>query len=119
VNLVLTNVARVRCSVLGYPRLKLVTADGQTIPTTMVQSTPSSVTRLTIAPGRRVSSALHWIGIPLSDENQNGLCEPTPTRAELTPPMEVQSLVVSWSFGPVCGHGQIDAGPLRAGVPSS
>ena len=112
-NLVLTNVAGFRCSVLGYPRVELVTADGQTIPTVMAPSTTSSVTRLTIAPGRRVSSVLHWIGIPLSDERQDGPCEPTPSRAEVTPPQEVQSLVVSWSFGPVCGHGQIDTDPLR------
>jgi hypothetical protein len=116
--LVFTNVAGNRCSVMGYPTLQLVAADGQGISTQMVRIDSGTVTRLTVSPGHRVSSVLHWIGIPLSDEAQAGPCEPTPSRADLTPPGGLTSLSVGWSFGPVCGHGQIDARPLRAGTSS-
>jgi Protein of unknown function (DUF4232) len=118
VPMVLTNVAANRCSVMGYPTLQLVTADGQGISTEMVRIDSGAVTLLTVSPGHRVSSVLHWIGIPLSDEAQAGPCEPTPSRADVTPPGGVTSLSVGWTFGPVCGHGQIDARPLRAGTSS-
>jgi hypothetical protein len=115
VQLMLTNVAKVRCSVSGYPGLELVAVDGRGIPTEVVRSNAGSLTHLTIEPGRRVSSVLHWIGIPLSDEPQTGPCEMTPSHANITPPGEATSLSAAWSFGPVCGHGQIDARPLRLG----
>lgn len=118
VQLVLTNVAGDRCSVTGYPDLLIVAGDGGRIPAEVVRSGTGSRTRVTVSPGRRVSSVLHWIGIPLSDEAQTGPCEPTPSRVDITPPGEVKPLSVEWSFGPVCGHGQIDARPLRVGVPS-
>jgi len=118
VPLVLTNVTRKPCWAMGYPTLQLVAADGQDISTEMVRTDSGAVTRLTVSPGRHVSSVLHWIGIPLSDEAQAGPCEPTPSRADITPPGGVTSLSVGWSFGPVCGHGQIDARPLRAGTSS-
>jgi hypothetical protein len=115
VQLTLTNVAKVRCSVSGYPGLELVAVDGRGIPTKVVRSPIGSVTQLTVSPGRRVSSVLHWIGIPLDDEAQTGPCEPTPAHANITPPGETTSLSVAWSFGPVCGHGEIDTRPLRVG----
>jgi hypothetical protein len=119
VQLVLTNIAKVPCSVSGYPSLALIGADGQGIPTRVVQSSGAPVGRLTISPGHRISSVLHWIGIPLSDEAQTGLCEPTPSHVNITPPGEATSLSVDWSpLDPVCGHGEIDARPLRPGVPS-
>lgn len=115
--LVLTNVSAFRCSVLGYPRLELIGADGEVIPAATVRSAAGSANRLTVASGRRVSSALHWIGIPLSDEQQTGHCEPAPSRIDVSPLGDPQTLVLDWSFGPVCGHGRIDAGPLQPGVP--
>jgi hypothetical protein len=118
VPLAFTNVARNRCSVMGYPTLQLVAADGQVITTEIVRIDPGTVARLTVSPGHRVSSVLHWIGIPLSDEAQAGPCEPTPARADVTPPAGVTPVAVGWSFGPVCGHGQIDARPLRTGLAS-
>ena len=116
--LVLTNVAKDRCSISGYPSLQLLAVDGRGIPTDVVRIDTGSVTRLTISPGHRVSSLLHWIGIPLNDEAQTGPCEPTPARADITLPGEVQPLSVKWSFDAVCGHGQIEARPMQAGVPS-
>jgi Protein of unknown function (DUF4232) len=118
VPLVLTNVAKDQCSISGYPSLQLAAVDGRGIPTEVVQIDTGSVTRLTISPGHRASSLLHWIGIPLNDEAQTGPCEPTPVRAAITPPGEVQPLSVKWSFDAVCGHGQIEARPMQAGVPS-
>jgi uncharacterized protein DUF4232 len=117
--LVLTNVAKHPCSITGYPSVQLVAGSGQDIPTQVVHAKTGPVTQLTIAPGHRVSSVLHWAGIPLSDEAQTGPCEPTPARADIAPPGEAQQLVLNWSFDAVCGHGQIDARPLRAGTPSS
>jgi hypothetical protein len=113
VQLTLTNVAKVRCSVSGYPGLQLVAVDGRAVPTEVVPSDAGSLTHLTIAPGRRVSSVLHWIGIPLDDEAQTGPCELTPAHVNITPPGDTTPLPVAWSFGPVCGHGRIDPQPLR------
>lgn len=116
--LVLTNIAKVPCSVSGYPSLALVGANGRDIPTNVVRSSGGPVSRLTVSPGHRVSYVLHWIGIPLSDESQTGPCEPTPSHVNITPSGETASLSVDWSLDPVCGHGEIDARPLRPGVPS-
>lgn len=115
VQLRLTNVAKVRCSFGAYPSIALFAADGRSIPSQVVPSPPGSVTRLTLSPGRRASSVLHWIGIPLSDEPQTGPCETTPAHANVTPPGETTPLSIKWSLGPVCGHGELDARPLRAG----
>jgi hypothetical protein len=118
VPLVLTNVAHDPCSITGYPSVQLIAGNGQGIPTRVVHVDTGVVRRLTIARGHRVSSVLHWAGIPLSDEAQTGPCEPTPARADVTPPGETQPLTLPWSLDAVCGHGQIDARPLHAGVPS-
>jgi len=118
VQLTLTNASREVCSVSGYPRVQLVAGDGSPTPTVVVRTGAGSVHRLTVSSGRRVSSLLHWIGIPLSDESQTGPCETTPARASVMPPGEATALSVDWRFGPVCGHGQIDISPLRPGRPS-
>lgn len=114
VPLVLTNIARNPCSLSGYPSVQLVGVGGQPIPTDVVRIDTGSVTRVTVSPGHRVSSVLHWIGIPLSDEAQTGPCEATPSHADITPPGDATPLSIAWSFDAVCGHGQIDTRPLRS-----
>jgi hypothetical protein len=118
VQLVLTNGSPERCSLSGYPALQLVASDGSPIPTTVVRTGAGSVQRLTISSGHRVSSLLHWIGIPLSDESQTGPCEAAPARATVLLPGVASALSVNWRFGPACGHGRIDVSPLRPGVPA-
>jgi hypothetical protein len=117
VQLVLTN-AGAPCQTSGYIGMQLLGPGNQAIPTTVVRSTQNPVVPVTLASGAQASAQLHWAGIPLSDEPQSGPCEPNPTQAEVTPPNEVQFAVVLWTLGSVCGHGRIDADPLRAGVPS-
>ncbi len=118
VQLVLTN-AGAPCQTSGYIGMQLLGPGNQPIPTVIARSTQSPVVTVTLASGAQASTQLHWAGIPLSDEAQTGPCEPNPTQAQVTPPNEFQSAVVPWSLGPVCGHGRIDAQPLRAGVPSA
>jgi FtsP/CotA-like multicopper oxidase with cupredoxin domain len=117
VQLVLTN-AGAPCQTSGYIGMQLLGLGNQPIPTMVVRSTQNPVVTVTLASGAQASAQLHWAGIPLSDEPQTGPCEPNPTQAQVTPPNEVQFAVVPWMLGSVCGHGRIDADPLRAGVPS-
>jgi hypothetical protein len=117
VTLKLWNSSRTSCALQGYPGVSLIGPGQQPIPSESVPTTTSPGTPLTIRPGRRVSSTLHWIGIPLSDEQQIGPCEPTPASAHVLAPGDSQYLLITWSFGPVCGHGQIDTSPLEPSRP--
>lgn len=111
--LTLTNTSGETCNLYGYGGLELVGEHGQVLPTQMERTGDPQPRLITLAPDESASSTLHWTVVPTGDEPVDGPCAPNPTHANVTPPDETDSLVVSWSAGPVCGHGEIDAGAYR------
>lgn len=111
--LTLTNTSGETCNLYGYGGLQLVGEHGQELPTRMERTGDPQPRLITLAPDESASSTLHWTVVPTGDEPVDGPCAPTPTHANVIPPDETDSLVVPWSAGPVCGHGEIDAGAYR------
>lgn len=118
VRVILTNHGIGSCSTIGYVGVQLLGPAGQTVPTNVVRDGAGTPTTVVLAPGAQASALLHWGAIAGGSEPQNAPCEVSPQQVQITPPNETQPLTIAWSFGPVCGQGRIDAGPLQAGVPS-
>ena len=112
--LTLTNTGGEVCSVYGYGGLGLVGQDGSTVPSQQERiASPDGTggSRTTLQPGQAVSATLRWTVVATGDEPTTGACEPTPDRLTVIPPDETDSLSVAWSYGPVCGAGQIQQTP--------
>jgi Protein of unknown function (DUF4232) len=114
--LVLTNTSGVPCQVFGYPGMRLANASSQPIVTRVsrVAPTPQLVT---LTPGQRAYTLLHWTIVPGSDETP-ATCEPVPSVLLVTPPDETATLRTSWPGGSVCQHGVIDVTPFKPGTGS-
>ncbi len=116
-SIVLTVTADHACSIYGYGGMALVTASGAPVPTSMQRSPAIAPVLITLSPGGRVFSALHWTAIPGEGEGGTSY-EPTARHALVTPPDEKATLKVDWTNGPVCEHGQIEQGAYRIGTGS-
>ena len=101
------------CQMLGFPGLQLA---GNNAPTKVVRSNKPKVL-ITVPVGGSAYTIIHWTAIPSGNEPQNGPCEPTATQIKLTPPNETNSLTQPWTFGPVCGGGELDVDPMTLGQP--
>jgi hypothetical protein len=92
--------------------MQLLTAAGAAVPTRVV---PSGTGRtVTLGPGARAASQLHWSTVPGPGDPSADRCPPTPNRVRVTPPGETRAVTTGWDLGPVCGGGRIDAEPLQA-----
>ena len=100
---VVTNTSRGTCTLYGHGGFALVGA-----PTKLTWTSNPGPSLVTLAPGQRAAMTLHWTVIPADDEN-GAQCEPVATSAISIPPDETVPLTVSWPYGPVCQHGQMDA----------
>jgi hypothetical protein len=98
-----TNISGDTCTLYGHGGFALVGA--QTQLTWTSNPGPSLVT---LAPGERAAMTLHWTAIPADDE-PGYPCEPIANSAISIPPDETVPLTVTWQYGPVCQHGQMDA----------
>jgi hypothetical protein len=103
---VLTNTSGHTCTVGGYGGLGLLGAPRQGVPTDLRRVASPAPTTVTLAPGGSARSLLHWTVIPAGDEPR-ATCEPTAESVAVTPPNQSTALLRSWTFGPVCQHGQI------------
>ena len=112
--LVLTNTSGVTCQVSGYPGMQLANASSQPIVTKVsrVAATPRLVT---LTPGQRAYTLLHWTIVPGTSETP-ATCEPVPSVLLVTPPDETATLRTSWPGGNVCQHGMIDVTPFKPGT---
>ncbi|HXE44587.1 MAG TPA: DUF4232 domain-containing protein [Conexibacter sp.] len=114
VTLVLTNVTRQTCSLRGYPGLRLLGPTNAPLPTRVVHVAVAGGPRtVVLTPGASARSDLRFSAVPHPGEPTSGACEPTPARVRVAPPGGAHPFVIPWRLGPVCGHGAIDAKPLR------
>jgi hypothetical protein len=112
--LILTNTSDTACRTQGWPGLQLVTADGDTIPTTTVRDDSADAAQLTVQPGDSVHARLHWTVVPGGEDPADG-CGPEPASLRVIPPDEESAASAEWEMGEVCGGGRIEALPLAEG----
>jgi hypothetical protein len=103
---VLTDTGGSACTVAGYGGLALLGAAGQGVPTDLQRVPSPAPQTVTLSPGTSARSLLHWTAVPAGDETGTA-CEPTATTVVVTPPDGTTSMLLPWSYGPVCQHGLI------------
>jgi hypothetical protein len=104
--LTLTNVSRHTCHTYGYVGMLFLDARGRALPTQVLRDRTHRPRRVLLAPGARASTQLHWSAIPGSSD-VNGRCGPAPRGVEVAPPDETTHLIIRWTGGAVCEHGQV------------
>lgn len=113
----LTNRSGTVCRVYGYVGLGLIGPDGRALPTQVVRLAPEPPASITLRPGGRAFTRLHWSVVAGTGEPEHGPCRPAPQQVWVTPPDERAHLTIPWSLGEVCGSGKISVTPLTAGSP--
>ncbi|MGW7519529.1 DUF4232 domain-containing protein [Streptomyces sp. NPDC054796] len=112
--LVVTNTSGAPCRTQGWPGLQFTRADGDAIPTTTVRDRSRPATQLTLQPGERAWSRLHWTVVPGEGDPDDGSC-PTPATLRVIPPDQREADSAKWKLGSVCGTGHVEERALRAG----
>lgn len=100
---IVTNTGRAACTLYGHGGFALVGA-----PTQLTWTANPGPSLVTLSPGERAAMTLHWTAVPADDE-AGDQCEPVAASAISIPPDETVPLSVSWPYGSVCQHGQMDA----------
>ena len=113
--LTLKNTSGHACHTRGHVGMELRASDGSALPTDAVWTGGGGST-LTVQPGASVYTRLDWGVVPSGGEPTTGQCEPNPAKLAVTPPDEYTQRVLTWPYGPVCAHGTIYSGALRAGT---
>lgn len=114
----LTNTSSATCTLDGYPGMQLLDAQGSSIPTNVVRGgSPSFPTAaanqppatVTLAPQQAAVFSLDYEDVPVGDETS---C-PTSTKAQITPPNDTASAVVTLQIT-ACGGGTVHVSPVYA-----
>lgn len=115
--LVLTNTSAVTCTLIGYPGLRLLTAAGTPMPTTVLRGSgylyqDPGPHLVTLAPGGTASDGVEWDHIPGPNDPQTGCA--TSAKVEITPPNDYTSLVIADAIQ-ACNGGQLVVSAMQAG----
>jgi hypothetical protein len=70
---------------------------------------------VTLRPGAKVTSQLHWGAVPGTGDSSTGDCQPTAATLQVIPPNETDPVGVRWQGGPVCEGGTIQQSAYVAG----
>jgi hypothetical protein len=104
--LVFTNTGAAPCTLTGYSGFQLL-ANGANVPTATKRDLDPGPTTVTLAPNTSAADSLRWTVVPTGDESATGPCEPEPNAAAAIAPDDTEQIEFPWTFGPVCGGGQI------------
>lgn len=102
-NLVLDNRGS-RCTLRGFPRLRLLSAGGQPLPTRTVHEGPGAK-RVVLEPDEATASTVRWDDRPSRSETQ-GRCRPAPHSVVAHIPGGI-ARDFPWHWGRVCKHGTL------------
>jgi len=104
--LVFTNIGAAPCTLTGYSGFQLL-ANGANITTSTKRDLDPGPTTITVAPGATAVANLGWTVVPSGDESVTGPCEPEANAAAAIAPDDTKQIEFPWTFGPVCGAGEI------------
>jgi hypothetical protein len=104
--LVFTNIGTAPCTLTGYSGFQLL-ASGADVPTSTKRDLDPGPTTVTVAPNASAAANLRWTVVPTGDESVTGPCEPEANAAAAIAPDDTKQIEFPWTFGPVCGAGQI------------
>lgn len=102
-NLVLDNRGG-RCALRGFPRVRLLSAAGQPLPTRAVHEGPAP--RVVLEPKEAVVSTVRWDAHPGPGEAAHGRCRPVPHGLLAHIPGGIVRRL-PWHWGRVCKHGTL------------
>ncbi|HEX6342723.1 DUF4232 domain-containing protein [Umezawaea sp.] len=111
--LVFTNTGAAPCTLTGYSGFQLL-ADGVDVPTSTTRSLDPGPTTVTVAPNASAVANLRWTVVPTGDESVTGPCEPEANAAAAIAPDDTKRIEFPWTFGPVCGGGEIQMSAFYA-----
>lgn len=101
------------CRTYGYVGLRLLDGRGNKLPTDVVRTRHDARREVELQPQDDAYTIVHWGAVAGAGESENGACEPTPARLEVTPPDGTRQLVTAWRDGPVCEQGRLEIEPLH------
>ncbi|MCS7479008.1 DUF4232 domain-containing protein [Umezawaea endophytica] len=104
--LVFTNIGTAPCTLTGYSGFQLL-ASGTAVPTSTKRDLDPGPTAVTVAPNASAKANLRWTVVPTGGESVTGPCEPEANAAAAIAPDDTEQIEFPWTFGPVCGAGQI------------
>ncbi len=110
--LILKNHSGHTCRTEGYVGLQLATKSGRKLPTSTSRS-GGKTPLVTLRPGQKAVTRLHWTVIASGDEPVDKPCEATPSDLLVIPPDGYSQTATRWKNGPVCDYGRFDITPLK------
>lgn len=117
-----TNTSSATCTLIGFPGMRMLDAQGKPLPTTVHRGAASSVPpvperTVTLAPGGTASFVAGWADAT----GYAGDTCPTSAQVEITAPNDYSSKTIAWQITPYGGNvqhlkcGQIAVSPVYAG----
>jgi hypothetical protein len=112
ITVALKSTATTTCTLAGYPGLQLVSSTGAALPTNVVRKgtysfTAMAPTTVTLPSGQTAYFNVGYSDVPTATETS---C-PTASMLEVTPPNDVDHLVISATLAP-CGGGTLVVSPV-------
>jgi hypothetical protein len=115
----LTNTGSRSCVITGYIGARLIDADGQEAPTTLVREDTPPPASLVLAPGRTAWALISWWFTPSGGEQYTSpLCGGKMFGLWVTAPGESTSIRLGGQIGTVCWHHQLFVSPVTLDRPS-
>ncbi len=111
--LVFTNTGTAPCTLTGYSGFQLL-ADGADVPTSTKRVLDPGPMPVTVAPNAAALANLRWTVVPTGDESVTGPCQPEANAAAAIAPDDTERIEFPWTFGPVCGAGEIEMSAFYA-----
>lgn len=111
--LLFTNIGAAPCTLTGYSGFQLM-ANGTNIATSTKRVLDPGPSTVTLAPNASAAANLRWTVVPTGTESVTEPCEPEANAAAAIAPDDTKQIELPWSFGPVCGAGEIQMSAFYA-----
>jgi len=111
--LVFTNIGPTTCTLTGYSGFQLL-ANGANIDTSTKRVLDPGPSTVALARNASATANLRWTVVPSASESVTTPCEPEANAAAAIAPDDTKRIEFPWTFGPVCGAGEIQMSAFYA-----
>ncbi|MEO6084381.1 MAG: DUF4232 domain-containing protein [Umezawaea sp.] len=111
--LVFTNIGTTPCTLTGYSGFQL-RANGADVATSTKRVLDPGPSTVALEPKASAAANLRWTVVPTGAESVEGPCEPEANAAAAIAPDDTKQVELPWTFGPVCGAGEIQMSAFYA-----